>query len=216
MTLQRGGRQARRTKRVHTLVAEAFVGPRPSGHVVRHLDGSRDNNNRDNLTYGTQADNVQDAIKHGTVRRGEAQPRASLSDLQAAMILGLRARIMQADVAEVLGVDLRIINAVMMGARYTHVRPMPPTEAIQAFERLAGRPAATFTPPHLAHTGEAGAHKLTWEAVDQIRADRRSQERIAADFGISQPMVSQIKRGLAWRPETDPRNSPHFQGAEHA
>lgn len=36
---------------VHSLVAEAFIGPRPQNMFVRHLDGDRANNVIDNLQY---------------------------------------------------------------------------------------------------------------------------------------------------------------------
>jgi hypothetical protein len=61
-----GDRTANR--RVHSLVAEAFVGPRPDGMVVRHLDGNQLNNRPANLRYGTQAENAQDMLIHGTQR----------------------------------------------------------------------------------------------------------------------------------------------------
>ena len=54
------------TKCIHTLVAEAFIGPRPKGLVIRHLDGDKTNNKIDNLAYGTHKENIADAIKHGT------------------------------------------------------------------------------------------------------------------------------------------------------
>ena len=52
------------TRRVHTLVAEAFHGPRPEGNVVRHLDGNPTNNTVQNLAYGTQRENVHDALAY--------------------------------------------------------------------------------------------------------------------------------------------------------
>lgn len=51
---------------VHAAVAEAFIGPRPAGMQVRHLDGNRLNNALSNLAYGTQSENVQDSLQHGT------------------------------------------------------------------------------------------------------------------------------------------------------
>jgi hypothetical protein len=41
--------------------------------------------------------------------------------------------------------------------------------------------------------------KLTQEQADAIRRDTRRQIDIAADYGISQSMVSAIKCGLTWR-----------------
>lgn len=52
--------------RVHVLVAAAFLGERPEGHEVRHLDGNRMNPRLDNLAYGTRSENRRDRIAHGT------------------------------------------------------------------------------------------------------------------------------------------------------
>lgn len=49
---------------VHHLVLEAFVGPKPTGHECRHLDGTRDNNRLSNLAWGTKAENTADRTKH--------------------------------------------------------------------------------------------------------------------------------------------------------
>lgn len=52
----------------HRMVAEAWLGPCPKGQLVRHLDGNAGNNRVVNLAYGTHAENMQDAIRHGTFR----------------------------------------------------------------------------------------------------------------------------------------------------
>lgn len=46
------------SQRTHMLVAESFLGPRPSSrHVVNHKDGNKQNNNVSNLEWVTYADN---------------------------------------------------------------------------------------------------------------------------------------------------------------
>jgi hypothetical protein len=55
-----------RIVRVHILVLSAFAGPRPSGQVVRHLDGNPENNHLGNLAWGTYGDNLDDSVAHGT------------------------------------------------------------------------------------------------------------------------------------------------------
>jgi hypothetical protein len=55
-----------RTRLVHHLVAEAFIGPRPPGLEIRHLDGNGKNNTPGNLTYGTSSENEFDKVRHGT------------------------------------------------------------------------------------------------------------------------------------------------------
>jgi hypothetical protein len=68
-----------RHKRVHVLVAEAFIGPRPSKHEVAHADGNPLNNSVENLRYATRRQNLADARRHGTLRTGHRQPGAKLT-----------------------------------------------------------------------------------------------------------------------------------------
>lgn len=63
VVLSRNGETSPRS--VHHLVLESFVGARPEGKVVRHLDGDKENNSLQNLRYGTPAENSQDTIRHG-------------------------------------------------------------------------------------------------------------------------------------------------------
>lgn len=52
----------------HALVMEAFVGPRPEGQEIRHLDGNRLNSALSNLAYGFPYENQEDRKDHGTVK----------------------------------------------------------------------------------------------------------------------------------------------------
>lgn len=54
------------SRTVHSIVAEAFVGPKCDGQEVRHKDGNRKNPVASNLCYGTRSDNIGDAVAHGT------------------------------------------------------------------------------------------------------------------------------------------------------
>jgi hypothetical protein len=53
---------------VHVAVAEAFLGPRPEGLQIRHLNGLQEDNRAANLAYGTQSENELDKVIHGTNR----------------------------------------------------------------------------------------------------------------------------------------------------
>ena len=53
-------------RKVHHLVLEAFVGPRPAGGVGRHGAKGSLVNSLDNLCWGTQSDNIRDAVAAGT------------------------------------------------------------------------------------------------------------------------------------------------------
>lgn len=53
-------------RRVHRLVAFAFLGEPGPDQEVCHGDGTRTNNAVYNLRWGTRSDNMRDAVKHGT------------------------------------------------------------------------------------------------------------------------------------------------------
>ena len=50
--------------KLHRLVLEAFVGPRPRGQMCCHADDNPDNNRLDNLRWGTSRENQQDRIRN--------------------------------------------------------------------------------------------------------------------------------------------------------
>lgn len=49
---------------LHELVLTAFVGPRPTAHVCRHLDGNKLHNSLSNLAWGTESQNRLDVKWH--------------------------------------------------------------------------------------------------------------------------------------------------------
>lgn len=55
VNLWHDGRLTRRT--IHSLVAEAFLGPRPDGQEIDHIDGDKHHNHVDNLEYVTSSEN---------------------------------------------------------------------------------------------------------------------------------------------------------------
>jgi hypothetical protein len=59
-------RNGRFRQRRHVLVLETFHGERPKGAVARHLNGDPSDDRPENLTWGTQAENIKDSVDHGT------------------------------------------------------------------------------------------------------------------------------------------------------
>ena len=80
-------------KRIHRIVLETFVGPRPLGMECRHLDGNPINNRLENLKWGTRSENQQDAVRHGTSgglkSRGERGYFSKLSDRDRRLIFSV-------------------------------------------------------------------------------------------------------------------------------
>jgi hypothetical protein len=67
----------RRRYCVHILVAERFLGEKPTPqHEVCHIDGDKKNNQASNLRWGTQKDNARDRDIHGKTSRGESHSQA--------------------------------------------------------------------------------------------------------------------------------------------
>lgn len=85
------GRRGRWYAYAHQLVMLAFVGPRPPGLEICHIDGISGNSRLDNLRYDTHSANLVDAVHHGT----SCGKRRKLS---AGDVIAIRSR----DVAESL------------------------------------------------------------------------------------------------------------------
>lgn len=75
--------------KVHRLVLEAFVGPRPEGLECCHNNGDHKDNRLVNLRWDTHQSNVDDSIRHGTYTRGERIVHAKLT---AEKVRAIRAR----------------------------------------------------------------------------------------------------------------------------
>jgi hypothetical protein len=62
-----------RIVKVHELVAELFLPPKPEGcYLIRHWDDDPENNDHRNLLWGTQVENQADAKRNG---RQSGRPR---------------------------------------------------------------------------------------------------------------------------------------------
>jgi len=63
--------------KVHTLIAKAFCGERPSpAHEVCHINGDRTDNRACNLRWGTRKENMLDRDLHGRTSKGEKHSQA--------------------------------------------------------------------------------------------------------------------------------------------
>ena len=74
------GKQA--TRRIHRLIALAFIGPRPRLLQCHHLNGNKTDNRARNMGYVTCKENLRHASETGLLkpRLGEANSNAKLTD----------------------------------------------------------------------------------------------------------------------------------------
>lgn len=115
--LRRNGRG--HVKKVHCLVAEAFLGPRPPGAHVAHCDGNEKNNALGNLAYKTPIENAGDKHKHGTTARGETHARAKVTEAQVRQIRALNKT--GSELAIMFGISRCTALAIKRGALWRHV-----------------------------------------------------------------------------------------------
>ncbi len=106
-------------RKVHVLVAKAFIGPRPEGHEVAHSDGEKVNCSASNLRYATPTENQADRLLHGTAPRGNATGRAKLTP---ALVLAIRKdRRSERQIAKELGVSHCTVGDVKRGVSWFYV-----------------------------------------------------------------------------------------------
>jgi len=110
-----------RSRYVHRLVLEAFVGPSPSGMECRHRDGDRQHNVLSNLAWGTCGDQVDDRRRHGTLERGEAHHASKLTEQQVREIRRTRGTVTETAWADRLGVNPGAIYDARSGRNWKWV-----------------------------------------------------------------------------------------------
>jgi len=112
-----------RSRYVHHLVAETFLGPKPDGYVVSHEDDCKDNNRLDNLTYRTHSDNTRKAYEAGLAKAnsGEGHPYAKLTYEQAAEIKRRAPHEDNAALAKEFGVARSAIYSIKTGRTWKDV-----------------------------------------------------------------------------------------------
>ena len=104
---------------IHKLVAQVFIGPRPDGLVIRHLDGNRYNNKVTNLAYGSVEQNYDDVKKHKT-HWHENNGRAVLSErcVEAIRYLQENGLVRQTELAKAFSVSDSTISAIVKGRNW--------------------------------------------------------------------------------------------------
>ncbi|PZQ55753.1 MAG: HNH endonuclease [Novosphingobium pentaromativorans] len=112
---------------IHRLVAEAFIGPCPTGKCVNHIDANRQNNRINNLEYVTQTENVEHAYALGLRdARGSGNGQALLTESDVRAIRdGCTRRGDQTALARRYGVSPSTIRDIVKGRTWQHVLTGP-------------------------------------------------------------------------------------------
>lgn len=114
---------------VHSLVCEAFHGPKPSpSHECAHADGVRTNCRASNLRWATSRENNADRVLHGTNPIGARNPRAKLTAIN---VWAIRARYLLGETAASLsrcfGIADTHVLRIVSGDAWASEPPLDPT-----------------------------------------------------------------------------------------
>ena len=118
----RGGKY--RTCYVHRLLSEIFNGPCPEGMECRHLDGDPENNNCNNVKWGTRLENARDRVVHGTSGKGEGNTMAVLNEGAVRKMRAIRADTGKSakNIAKMFGVSTMTAHRAITGQSWSHVK----------------------------------------------------------------------------------------------
>ena len=111
-----------KSRKVHQLVLEAFIGNRGENQESRHLDGNKLNNHINNLIWGTSQENTNDNFKNNVVVMGENSPRSILTEDDIYEIIYLRKQgYTYMQLADVFGIFHTQIGEICRGKAWKHV-----------------------------------------------------------------------------------------------
>lgn len=169
VTITGDGRQTQIS--VHTLVALAFLGPRPDGHEVNHIDGDKLNNRIENLEYVTHAENNRHAQRTGlNPVHCEHNPATKLSNEQ---VHEIRARYLAGEtrgqLAAAFGMSKTGVGDIIKGKVFKALR-LPVVRRPILSEAIIGVIASKNRPVHVRELPNL---------VAAIAVDRRKSKQIA-------------------------------------
>jgi len=111
-------------KLVHHLVAFTFIGERPKGMEINHINGIKTDNRVSNLEYVTPKENTRHAINMGLVIRPKGE-QSSAHKLKDADVLTVKKRLANGElagrIAKDYGLDTTTIRAIKIGQTWKHI-----------------------------------------------------------------------------------------------
>lgn len=168
------------TKKVHLLVAAAFLGPCPDGMEVHHRNDTPSDPRLGNLVYVTPLQNQQYRLAAG---RGVGE-RSGSAKLTAATVREILASDESGPVlAQRYGVSRTTINDIRRRERWRSVDCADPRPRV-----------ATSRGVGVAN----GKAKLSAGAVLAIRASGEASSVLAQRYGVSRGAINRVRCGQSW------------------
>lgn len=219
-------RRRARVVYVHRFMAEHAHGPIPYGAVVRHACDNRRCCNPAHLSYGSQSENMQDAVRRGRHQRGVDHVFARLTEDQVREIFEFVGPMRV--IAQKHGITISTVSGIQNGYQWRHVtdklidrdrsRELSDDTIRQIFVAVGThvevadrfgvavsvstniRNRRTFKWVTHGLSEMIGARRRRPEptVVRQIFSDRGSVASIAARFSVPRDLVRRIKNRVAF------------------
>jgi hypothetical protein len=153
----------------------------PEGQVVRHLCPTKNTRcvNSDHLTIGTYQQNAQDAIEAGTIRQGDKNPNATISNKLAQMIIDSFGNKKTAkERAKEFGVSEDIINCIDRAKSW---------RSLMTLEQIAKREGV--------ERQKRNMEVLSDDIIEKIKNFKESDKKCAKAYNTTSGVVRRIKIG---------------------
>lgn len=176
-------------KKVHRLVAEAYI-DNPENHpVVNHLDGNTGNNRVSNLEWCTHSRNTKHAIENGlmTIASGEDCSYAKLDNEKVEQIVErIKEGLPYSEISEEFQISPATISMIKNGKRWT-------TTAIKNTTVFQG-----------SNNGQSKLNEEKVKEIFELLKEGMAQSKIAKLYEVDKALISSIARGKSWtHVETD-------------
>jgi len=110
----------------HVLVAEAFIGPKPSDkHEVNHINGVKTDNRPENLEWVTRSENLFHAYRIGIKKqeglRGEKNSMSKLTKKEVLEIRGMAGAHSNKSIAKKFSLSFQHVGDIVNRKRWKHI-----------------------------------------------------------------------------------------------
>jgi hypothetical protein len=112
------------SRRVHPMVAHAFLGTPLPMREVNHIDGDKTHACASNLEWVTRSENLRHAYRLGliTPSNGVTHWKSKLTEAQVLEIRALRGQMRQADVGRRYNITQAQVSSIQRGESWVHLK----------------------------------------------------------------------------------------------
>jgi len=110
-------------KKIHRLVAEAFIDNPEKKKCVNHINGIKTDNRAENLEWATHRENTLHAVENKLMRppKGESHPYSILKNEDVLKIRELRKTLKNTEISKIYNISTRTVRNVVNYKSWKHI-----------------------------------------------------------------------------------------------